>query len=119
VLVGLPPGSRHELGALAFAVAMRRLGADVLYLGADVPADSWVDAVDQSSARAAVIAVVTEADVTPAILVAEAVRAAQPGLVIAVGGAAGGQVASSDALVLPGRIVEAARVLESELSPLN
>ena len=35
-LVGLPPGSRHELGALAFAVALRRRGVGVLYLGADV-----------------------------------------------------------------------------------
>ncbi len=42
VVVGLPPGSRHELGALAFAVAVRRLGVGVLYLGADVPVASWV-----------------------------------------------------------------------------
>ena len=46
VLVGLPPDSRHELGALAFAVALRRMGADVLYLGSDVPIASWVNAAE-------------------------------------------------------------------------
>ena len=33
VVVGLPPGSHHELGAFAFAVAARRAGLNVLYLG--------------------------------------------------------------------------------------
>ena len=33
VLVGLPAGSRHELGALAFAVTAKRRGLDVHYLG--------------------------------------------------------------------------------------
>ena len=37
VVVGLPPGARHELGALAFAVAARRAGIPVLYLGPDLP----------------------------------------------------------------------------------
>ena len=44
VVVGLPPGGRHELGALAFAVAARRAGLPVTYLGADLPMDDWVTA---------------------------------------------------------------------------
>jgi MerR family transcriptional regulator, light-induced transcriptional regulator len=44
VLVGLPPGSRHELGALAFATAARRAGLAVLYLGRDLRIDDWVRA---------------------------------------------------------------------------
>ena len=72
VLVGLPPGSRHELGALAFAVALRRMEGDVLYVGSDVPAASWVTAAAESAAQAAVIGVVTESDVTPAAQVATA-----------------------------------------------
>jgi DNA-binding transcriptional MerR regulator/methanogenic corrinoid protein MtbC1 len=116
VLVGLPPDCRHELGALAFAVALRRQGADVLYLGADVPVDSWVDAVNESAARAAVIGVITEADVAPAVLVTEHVTAAQPELLVAVGGASAARVANAGVLVLPGRVVEAARVLQAELS---
>jgi DNA-binding transcriptional MerR regulator len=45
VVVGLPPGSQHDLGALAFATAIRRRGIDVLYLGANVPVSSWEAAV--------------------------------------------------------------------------
>jgi DNA-binding transcriptional MerR regulator len=59
VVVGLPSGSQHELGALAFATAIRRRGLDVLYLGANVPVSSWETAVRVHSARAAVLAVVT------------------------------------------------------------
>ena len=33
VLVGMPPGGQHELGAFAFAVASRRAGLAVAYLG--------------------------------------------------------------------------------------
>ena len=55
VVVGLPPGSRHELGALAFAVAVRRRGVGVLYLGPDVPVASWVHVIEQNRARVAVI----------------------------------------------------------------
>src|SRR5512141_739990 len=58
VVVGLPPGSRHELGALAFAAALRRRGVGVLYLGSDVTVDGWIDALSRTRARAAVIGVV-------------------------------------------------------------
>ena len=37
VLVGLPPGSRHELPALGFATALRRNGISATYLGPDFP----------------------------------------------------------------------------------
>ena len=40
VVIGLPPGSRHDLGLLAFATAARRCGLDTTYLGADVPDDA-------------------------------------------------------------------------------
>ena len=48
VVVGVPPGSQHDLGALAFATAIRRRGMDVLYLGANVPVSSWEAAVRSS-----------------------------------------------------------------------
>lgn len=44
VLVGLPRGARHELGALAFAAVAAQHGIAVAYLGADLPADDWVRA---------------------------------------------------------------------------
>lgn len=54
VLVGLPPGSRHEIGLLAFAIALRRRRANVLYLGADVPISSWIPATADARVEVAV-----------------------------------------------------------------
>jgi DNA-binding transcriptional MerR regulator/methylmalonyl-CoA mutase cobalamin-binding subunit len=71
VVVGLPSGSRHDLGALAFATAIRRVGMDVLYLGADVPVSSWEAAVHSREARVAVMAVVTPKDRPAAVAVAD------------------------------------------------
>lgn len=116
VLVGLPPGSRHELGALAFAVALRRLGVDVLYLGADVPVESWVDAATASAAQAAVVGVVTTRDVSTATDVATALRTSRPDLVLAAGGgSAGGLSEIGGVTILPTRVVEAAGVLHGRL----
>lgn len=88
VLVGLPPSGRHEIGALAFAISLRRRGADVLYLGPDVPVESWVNAAREAGAVAAVIGVARMADVEAARAVAGALLAAQPNLVVSFGGAA-------------------------------
>ena len=74
MVVGLPPGSRHELGAFAFAVAARRAGCDVVYLGADVPLEAWRRAVRDRAAAAAVIAIVRREDVRPAVEVVRALR---------------------------------------------
>lgn len=89
VIVGLPPGSRHELGALAFATAIRRRGLNVLYLGADVPVHSWEIAVRTHQARAAVLAVATTDDRLTALAVADHLLATDPALLVASGGAHG------------------------------
>jgi methanogenic corrinoid protein MtbC1 len=86
ILVGLPPGARHELGALTFAVAARRAGLPIVYLGADLPVQNWVSASAQTRARAAVIGAVTPDDREPALLVARALHAARPDILIAFGG---------------------------------
>ncbi len=96
VLVGLPPGSRHELGVIAFAIALRRRAIGVLYLGADVPVASWVDAAQRSGVRAAVLAAVTEDDVPAAEDVVEALEGARSDLLVVVGGAHGALVRGSD-----------------------
>jgi DNA-binding transcriptional MerR regulator/methylmalonyl-CoA mutase cobalamin-binding subunit len=114
VVVGLPPGSRHELGALAFATAIRRRGLDVLYLGADVPVASWETAVRRHAARAAVLAVVTEVDRAAAATVAERLRAGDPTLLVAGGGAAGDQVRAGLHPLAP-TIAAAARQLDGLL----
>ena len=88
VLVGLPPGSRHELGALAFAVAARRAGLPVLYLGPDLPVADWISTAERTRARAVVIGTPTAVDVDAAVDVATGLQAAVPNLVVAVGGRA-------------------------------
>ncbi len=109
VLVGLPAGARHEIGPLAFAVALRRRGIDVLYLGADVPVDSWVAAVDRSGAAVAVIGVHRAADVAQAREGATAIKAANPGVSVSFGGAAAAQAGVGlDVVGLPERLIDAA-----------
>lgn len=86
VLVGLPPGSRHELGALAFAVAARRAGLPVLYLGPDLPVIDWVATARATRARAAVVGVPTAADAEAARGVVAGLANDASGVLVAVGG---------------------------------
>jgi DNA-binding transcriptional MerR regulator/methylmalonyl-CoA mutase cobalamin-binding subunit len=89
IVVGLPPGGRHELGALAFAVAARRAGLAVDYVGADLPVADWVTAAGATDA--AVIGVVTGRDRRAALEVARAILAARPNVIVAFGGEAAPQ----------------------------
>jgi DNA-binding transcriptional MerR regulator/methylmalonyl-CoA mutase cobalamin-binding subunit len=108
VVVGLPPGAHHELGALAFAAALRRRGTGVLYLGADVTVGGWIDAVSRTHARAAVIGIITAGDQAAAREVISALRAEGVSL-IAVGGAASGDDPAFNGVAhLPERVVDAA-----------
>jgi DNA-binding transcriptional MerR regulator/methylmalonyl-CoA mutase cobalamin-binding subunit len=112
VIVGLPPGSRHDLGALAFAAAVRRRGVGVLYLGQDVTIEGWIDVFARSHARAAVIGVVTLDDRPAATAVIEALIARSVPLIAIGGAAASAELGAAGAvLVLPGRVVEAAAVV--------
>jgi methanogenic corrinoid protein MtbC1 len=87
VVVGLAPGARHELGALAFAAAARRAGLDAAYLGADLPATEWLTATHARRAACAVLSVSRAADLEGARAVVAGLRSDQPDLVIAMGGA--------------------------------
>ncbi|MEO5940182.1 MAG: MerR family transcriptional regulator [Candidatus Limnocylindrales bacterium] len=130
ILVGMPPTVRHELGALAFATAARRAGLPVLYLGTDLPVDDWVATARRIRARGAVIGVLTSSDVRPAVEVASALRAAEPGLAILFGGRVAARAGTAFALqhvddagvrngpplVLPERLGEAVRALEDAIA---
>lgn len=87
IVIGLPPGARHDLGLLSFATAARRAGLSTSYLGADVPVADWVTAVTRTSAACAVLAVPMEKDVAALAQTAEALAAETPDVLIAVGGA--------------------------------
>jgi DNA-binding transcriptional MerR regulator len=89
ILVGLPPGVRHELGALMFATAARRAGLPVVYLGPDLPVADWLAAVRQARPVAVVIGATRRSDVRAALDVARALRDEDGRLPIAIGGRAG------------------------------
>ncbi|TAK02339.1 MAG: MerR family transcriptional regulator [Chloroflexota bacterium] len=116
VVVGLPPGCRHEIGTLAFAVALRRRGVDVLYLGPDTPVASWAHAALDGHAVAAVIGVPRRADVGPAREVVAALAASGQRLIVAIGGPAAGAVTDGPARLLPVRVTDAAAALASVLA---
>ncbi len=116
VIVGLAPGARHELGALAFAAALRRNGMGVLYLGQDVTVEGWVDVVARTGARAAVLGAVTasEADATEPVV--EALRSAGVPL-IAIGGSGATEDLTRrlDVVRLPDGVVDAVRIISTSV----
>ena len=111
VVVGVPPGSQHNLGALAFATAIRRTGMDVLYLGADVPVSSWETAVRSRQARAAVLSVVQPKDRPAAVAVAERLLSLVPAPLVCAGGASAADLAGG-VHSLPTSIAVAAEELD-------
>jgi DNA-binding transcriptional MerR regulator/methylmalonyl-CoA mutase cobalamin-binding subunit len=117
VLVGLPPGARHELGALIFSIAARRAGLPVMHLGADLPVEDWLDAAVQTDAAAAVVGVVTAVDVAAAEAVVTALQAARPRMHVAVGGEAAAQVRTAGALRLPMGVTAAVEAVRVAIAP--
>ncbi len=85
-IIGAPPGVDHQLGLLAFAVALRRTGTATIYLGADVPPEAWADAVATTGAAISVTTIPRRADARQAAALVERLRAAHPDVPVAVGG---------------------------------
>ena len=113
VLVGLPPKCRHELPLLAFAVCLRRAGLDVIYLGADMPLESWSAVVRASAPRGAVISAGHSRDVEAATATAETLRSnGVP--VVYVGGRAATEIPGGTPL--PSRLSVAADLVSTALS---
>ncbi|MEO8463040.1 MAG: MerR family transcriptional regulator [Chloroflexota bacterium] len=107
VVVGLPSGARHEIGTLAFAVALRRHGSNVLYIGQDVPTSSWVH-VTGGEVAGAVIGVPRMEDVAAAREVVDALHREHPGLRVALGGPGAGAAAQPGNRVVGPRTTDAA-----------
>jgi DNA-binding transcriptional MerR regulator/methylmalonyl-CoA mutase cobalamin-binding subunit len=116
VLVGLPPGAHHEVAALAFATAARRVGMPVVYLGTDVPVDSWVAAVTRTGARAIVLGVSLDRDVVATNAVVAAMRDAHPEVGIGLGGRLANEVVGDDVLRLPDRLPDAVEELRRAIN---
>jgi DNA-binding transcriptional MerR regulator len=116
VVVGLPSGSHHELGALAFATAARRRGLAVVYVGADLPVESWQRAVRAFPTRAAVVVVPTAEDRPQAVRTVERLLHTSPDIVVAAGGGHAGDLAPG-VVTLPTSIAAAARAIEVAQRP--
>lgn len=119
-LVGLPPGSRHDVGLLAFSTAARRAGLPTCYLGADVPAAAWQVAVEVQSPACVVLAVPMAEDAAAAAETVAAIREVDRRVLVAVGGSAQ-DLAPEGCLRLGHRIGTAAALLahamEQRLTP--
>lgn len=103
IIIGAPSGSSHEIGTLAFATAVRRLGYPVIYLGVDVPPQSWVEAVEQYGADAVVISVKRAEDVKIVRECLVEIQSKCPNTKIIVGGSSSSEVKDAD-LVLSGNL---------------
>ena len=86
VVVGLARHSRHELGVLAFAVALRRAGLDVVYVGSDLPAETWVVTAGSQAPAALVIGVPASDDIPAVRDTVAALAASRPDLPVFLGG---------------------------------
>lgn len=114
VLVGLPPGDRHQIALFTFATCLKRRGVNVVYLGADIPVDEWVRAADGRGARGAVIGVTGERFVERAQTVVDQLAAVTPPLSVWVGGSH--RDAVSGVHHLPDAVAEAASILHVSLA---
>jgi DNA-binding transcriptional MerR regulator/methylmalonyl-CoA mutase cobalamin-binding subunit len=115
-VLGLPSGAHHEIGLLAFAVAARRAGVPVLYLGASVPTESWAAVLDRSGADLVVLGVPTASDVASAEEVVEALQSRARPPTLFVGGAAAPLLpTAAGATALPLDIGAAADVLAAAI----
>ncbi len=117
VLVGLPAGCRHEIAALAVATAIRRRGLPVVYLGPDVPPESWIEALERTRARAIVIGIPTELDRPAADDVVTLASAVDGRPLVAAGGrGTNGATLPEWVIRLPDGIGHAAAALDDALS---
>jgi MerR family transcriptional regulator, light-induced transcriptional regulator len=106
------PGEQHDLGLIAFGLALRARSWRIIYLGTDAPLDTVEEAAHQSGPSLLVLCAVTPERVRP---VAEEMRALAGRHRLAVGGAAAEHRALEDdrILLLGGDVVsEATRVTE-------
>ena len=120
VLVACPEDERHNLGALALALFLRRAGLRVAYLGADVPTSALVEATRSASFAALCLSVTSVAYLPVAQLALGALLAAGGGMRLYVGGRAitGARDGEADALPavrLPALVSAAARQVAAQL----
>ena len=102
------PGEQHDLGLIAFGLALRARGWRIVYLGPDAPLETVAEASRRLEPSLVVLHAVIGERVEP---VADEIRALAGTHRVALAGAAAGQGAVEDVLLLSGDVVaEAAGV---------
>ena len=104
------PGEHHDLGLIAFGLALRSRGWRIVYLGSDAPIETVEEVSRQLDPSLVVLAAASSERVEPVVTQLRALAGRQR---LALGGAAAGNDAleSSGALALSGDpVAEAARV---------
>lgn len=86
ILVGTPAGSFHEIGALALATAIRRRGVGVMYVGCNVPAESWVEAAERNKVDGIALSVVMPQDAETAQKCISLIKSNLPKIKVFAGG---------------------------------
>src|SRR3954453_18829903 len=109
-VLACPPGERHELGLLCFALALRGRGWRVTFLGADTPFDAVAQAAESVRADLVVLAATMYESLAGR---ADDVRELAAGHAVALGGRAPSAefARRADARLLPGAPVRAAHDL--------
>src|SRR5437764_818197 len=79
------PGGQHDLGLMAFGLALRARGWRIVYLGADTPVETIEETVDRLEPSLVVLTAVRAERVRPVV---PALRALARGRRVAIGGAA-------------------------------
>ena len=120
VLVACPEDERHDLGALALALLLRRTGLRVAYLGADVPTATLVEATRGTRFDALCLSITSAASLPIARIALGALHAAGGSMRLYVGGQAivRARDQEADALAavrLPASVVAAAAMVASQL----
>jgi DNA-binding transcriptional MerR regulator/methylmalonyl-CoA mutase cobalamin-binding subunit len=115
ILLATPAGERHDIGLLLVAIRALDAGADVIYLGADLPAGEITAAAKRARVRVVGISVVTSKNRARASAELAAIQSALPrDCELWVGGAEAANV-TAGVKAFRGLLVESLEAAESEL----
>lgn len=120
VLVACPEDERHDIGALALALMLRRAGARVAYLGGDVPVPALVDAARKVRFDAVCLSATAPHALPMARLACAALTARRGAPRVYLGGRAvldarPGEVAPIAAVLLGGSLRDAAAMVVTQV----
>jgi MerR family transcriptional regulator, light-induced transcriptional regulator len=117
IVLACPPGERHDLGLLGLWLALRKRGFAVVYLGADVPRDALLAAIEQTRPSAVVLSAQMSVSRAEVGLVARAVTVLRqaPRVFLAGNAIEGAGAAELLGVRLPSTLPASAELLAHEL----